>query len=266
MAERPRMTDMHQLSLPPRDQKPRTRGLTTVIDGGIPTARFDDIMTSFAQHIDFVKFGWGTALVTPDLTRKIAAATGNGVNFHFGGTLFEKFLLQNRIDEYKRFLSSHGATFVEISNGTIDLDEEGKAAHVADFSKDFTVIAEVGMKDQVKSELMAPVVWITAIKRDLEAGAHLVTLETRESGRGGLCRPNGELRFGLVEEILTAGLDHDRLIFEAPTQDLQSYFIKRVGPGVNFGNVAADDVVGLETLRLGLRSDTLIELDHSTKE
>jgi phosphosulfolactate synthase len=251
-------------ALPPRCQKPRSTGLTVMIDGGVPTGHFIDTIESFSPYIDFVKFGWGTSVVTPQLDQKIAALRVHDVNFYFGGSLFEKFLYQDRLDDFRRFCSNHGARFVEVSNGTIDLDDEAKARYVAELSRDFNVISEVGLKDQVKSELMAPALWVQAIRADLEAGAHLVTLETRESGKGGLCRPNGELRFGLVEEILTSGVDLERLIFEAPTVALQEYFIKRIGPDANFGNVAVNDVLGLETLRLGLRSDTLRELDPTT--
>ena len=247
--------------LPARSAKPRTVGLSVMIDGGLPTALFTDIAESFHPHIDFVKFGWGTSIVTPQISRKIEVARNHDIGFYFGGSLFEKFVLQNRLDDFKRFCEGHGATHVEVSNGTIDISDDRKAEYVAELSRDFRVVSEVGLKDQVKSELMAPVLWIKAITADLAAGAELVTLETRESGRGGLCRPNGELRFGLVEEILTSGVDLSKLIFEAPTTTLQEYFIKRVGPDVNFGNVAAEDVLGLETLRLGLRSDTLRELD-----
>jgi phosphosulfolactate synthase len=154
-----------------------------------------------------------------------------------------------------------GCTHVEVSNGTIDLADDEKSKYVTELSNDFVVISEVGSKNQMRSENMAPNKWITYINDDITAGAALVTLETRESGHGGICRPNGELRFGLIEEILTSGIATDSLLFEAPSMELQSFFVRRVGPNVNLGNVAATDVVGLETIRLGLRSETLQEFE-----
>jgi len=155
---------------------------------------------------------------------------------------------------------------VEVSNGTIDLADDEKSKYVTELSNDFIVISEVGSKMQMRSENMAPNKWIEYINDDITAGASLVTLETRESGHGGICRPNGELRFGLVEEILTSGIRTDSLLFEAPSMELQSFFVRRVGPNVNLGNIAATDVVGLETIRLGLRSETLQEFEPAVSD
>lgn len=235
-----------------------------VIDTGLPTGFFADLITSHGQHIDFVKFGWGTSLVTKDIAAKISVLAREKVDFYFGGSFFEKALLQGRFDQFRRFCATMGASYVEVSNGTIDLEETDKVRYVKELSADFRVISEVGLKDQARSDVMAPVMWIECINADLEAGAHLVTLETRESGTGGLCRSNGELRYGLIEEILTSGVAVGRLVFEAPTNYLQNYFVKRVGPNVNLGNIAASDVIGLETIRLGLRSETLTQWEAST--
>lgn len=234
-----------------------------MVDGGLPTAHFSDLISSFADSIDLVKFGWGTSVVTPDLRAKVAACVRGGVGFFLGGSLFEKSLVQGRFNEFRRYCHELGAVVVEVSNGTVDLSDVEKARFVAELSKDFTVISEVGMKDQAKSDVMAPVVWNQCIAADIAAGAAYVTLETRESGTSGLCRSNGELRYGLVEEILTSGVDVARLIFEAPSTYLQNYFVKRVGPEVNLGNVAAHDVLGLETIRRGLRSETLLAFEAS---
>lgn len=181
-------------------------------------------------------------------------------------TLFEKYVLQDRFAEFREMCWYYDCQYVEVSNGTIILSDAEKSEYVAELAKDFKVIPEVGSKDQLKSENMAPNKWIGYISDDLDAGATLVTLETREGGRSGMCRPNGELRIGLVEEIVTSGLDVERLLFEAPSAELQSYFVKRMGPSVNLGNVAPADLVGLETIRLGLRSETLLEFEpHSSK-
>ncbi len=237
-----------------------------VIDRGTPLTFFTDLIRSNSQYIDFVKFGWGTSVVAKDLENKIAILRSEGVDFYFGGTLFEKYLLQEKFDDFRVMCDHYGCQFVEVSNGTIDLSDADKSGYVNALSQDFRVISEVGSKDQERSETMAPNRWIDYIRDDLDAGAVLVTLETRESGHSGICRPNGELRFGLIEEILTSGVDVDRLLFEAPTLDLQSYFVRRVGPNVNLANIAADDVISLETIRLGLRSETLLVFEPRSVE
>lgn len=251
----------HTIALPTRPQKPRIEGITMVIDSGLPTAQFTDLVSSFGNLIDFVKFGWGTSVVSPNIEAKIAAARQHGVDFYLGGTLFEKYVIQNRFDEFRGICHEYGATTVEVSNGTAPLSHEEKAAYVEKLAADFRVVAEVGFKDNVQSENFPPKKWIQAIRRDLDAGAYLVTLETRESGKGGICRPNGELRYGLIEEILDSGIEANQLMFEAPTNELQGYFVKRVGTNVNLGNIASDAVVSCETIRLGLRSETLLEFE-----
>ena len=191
------------LQLPERAAKPRSTGITMVVDGGLPTRYFRDVVESGAEFLDFVKFGWGTALVTNDLSEKIAVLQNVGVNFYFGGTLFEKFVLQNRLDDFRDLCQQFSCEFVEVSNGTIDLTNPEKAGYIRKLSDEFQVISEVGFKDAERSENLPPSRWIECIHEDLDAGAHLVTLEARESGRSGICRPNGELRFGLIEELLT---------------------------------------------------------------
>ena len=245
------------LHLPPRTAKPRAAGLTMVIDGGIPLGQFTDIVSSGADYIDFVKFGWGTAVVTRDLGAKIDVLAEHRIGFYFGGTLFEKYVLQGRFDDFRQLCLEHGCGHVEVSNGTISLSNSEKASYIRKLAADFTVVSEVGFKDEGRSAQLAPQTWIEYIREDLEAGSSLVTLEARESGRSGICRPDGEPRSGLIEDVLASGVSAQRLLFEAPTTSLQAYFITRVGPDVNLGNVPAQGVIGLETLRLGLRADTL---------
>jgi phosphosulfolactate synthase len=245
------------LRLPRRASKPRATGLTMVIDGGLPRAYFADLITSAAPYIDLVKFGWGTAVVTRDLDAKIEVLRANEISFYFGGTLFEKYVLQGRFDDFRSFCLEHGGRHVEVSNGTIALSNSEKASYIGKLADDFTVVSEVGFKDPGRSEQLSPRQWIEAIDEDLAAGASLVTLEARESGRSGICRPDGELRFGLIEDVLASGIGVASLLFEAPTTALQAHFVTRLGPDVNLGNIPAPGVLGLETLRLGLRADTL---------
>ena len=245
------------LTLPKRAVKPRETGLTMVIDGGIPLGQFTDLISLGADYIDSVKFGWGTALVTNCLREKMAVLEGSDIGFYFGGTLFEKFVLQGRFEDYRRFCEQYGTRHVEVSNGTIDMSNAEKAGYVHKLAADFTVVSEVGFKDPGRSELLPPSEWIACISEDLDAGAALVTLEARESGKSGICRADGALRYGLVEDVLSADIGIDKLLFEAPTSALQTHLITRIGPDVNLGNIPAQGVIGLETLRLGLRADTL---------
>jgi phosphosulfolactate synthase len=232
-----------------------------VIDGGLPSALFADLMTSAAEYIDFVKFGWGTAVVTGNLQAKIDVLAANDIGFYFGGTLFEKYVSQGRFEDFRRFCEEHCCRHVEVSNGTIPLSNSEKASYVRKLADDFTVVSEVGFKDASRSEQLPPSSWISYIAEDLEAGASLVTLEARESGKSGICRPDGALRFGLIEDVLSSGAGSGHLLFEAPTTALQAHFVTRIGPDVNLGNVPAQAVIGLETLRLGLRADTLAAFD-----
>jgi phosphosulfolactate synthase len=245
------------LTLPKRAAKPRSSGLTMVIDGGVPLAQFTDLIELGAEYIDYVKFGWGTSVITNCLREKIAVLDAHGIEFYFGGTLFEKFVLQGRIDDFRRYCEEYSCRHVEVSNGTIELSNAEKAGYIRKLAPDFTIVSEVGFKDPGRSEMLPPSEWVASIQEDLDAGASLVTLEARESGTSGICRPDGELRYGLIEDVLHAGIDIDSLLFEAPTTALQTHMITRIGPDVNLGNVPATGVIGLETLRLGLRSDTL---------
>jgi phosphosulfolactate synthase len=245
------------LNLPRRADKPRDAGLTMVIDGGLPLLQFADTVQSAAEYIDFVKFGWGTAIVTGTLRDKIGILAEAGIGFYFGGTLFEKYVLQGLFDDFRVFCQEHGCGHVEVSNGTIAMSNTEKASYIRKLAADFTVISEVGFKDPDRSQQLAPSAWVACIQEDLEAGASLVTLEARESGKSGICRPDGALRFGLIEDVLSGGTSPQRLLFEAPTTELQAHFVTRIGPDVNLGNIPAQAVIGVETLRLGLRADTL---------
>lgn len=249
------------LVLPPRAARPRVTGLTMAIDGGIPPRHFADLVELGGEYIDFVKFGWGTSVVTDCLEDKIRVLRERQIGFYFGGTLFEKFAAQGRVDDFRRFCDGFGCDRVEVSNGTIEMSNTEKATYIRKLAADFTVVSEVGFKDSGRSQQLPPSAWAQCINEDLAAGASLVTMEARESGKSGICRPDGELRYGLVEDVLHSGVPAGSLLWEAPNTELQAYLVTRLGPDANLGNVPMDGVIGLETLRLGLRSDTLAAFD-----
>jgi phosphosulfolactate synthase len=229
-----------------------------IIDNGLPKGLFRDYLESASDLIDYVKFGWGTSLVTRQLPDKLATLRELDIPFFFGGTLFEKFLVHNAFDDFRTYCHGWGCRYVEVSNGTMELPNDQKARYVEKLSAEFTVFAEVGFKDSARSETQTASDWVRSIRQDLEAGAALVVAEARESGRSGICHPDGGLRQDLVEDILKGIPNVKRMVFEAPTKELQTWFVRRLGANVNLGNIAPGDVLALETLRLGLRSDTLL--------
>jgi phosphosulfolactate synthase len=230
-------------------------GLTHVIDKGLGPRAWEDVLETCGDYISIVKLGWGTAHVTPNLKRKLAVLEGKPVVI--GGTFFEAVVAQDRLDEYKRWLGELGLTHVEISDGVVDLPRERKLELIADFARDFTVLSEVGSKDA--EVVYAPYQWVAWIKEELDAGAWKVITEGRESGSSGIYRPSGDMRTGLVDEI-THEIPVEDLIFEAPAKASQAWFVRRFGPNVHLGNIPPDEVIPLETLRLGLRADTLKEV------
>jgi phosphosulfolactate synthase len=230
-------------------------GLTHVIDKGLGPRAWEDVLETCGDYISIVKLGWGTAYITPNLQRKLEVLRGKPVVI--GGTFFEAVLAQDKLDEYKRWLGELGLTHVEISDGVIDLPRERKLELIADFARDFIVLSEVGSKDA--EVVYAPYQWVGWIKEELGAGAWKVITEGREGGTAGIYRPTGEMRTGLVDEIVHE-IDPGDLIFEAPTKGSQAWFVKHFGPSVNLGNIPPEEVIPLETLRLGLRADTLREV------
>jgi len=241
------------LRLPSRAAKPRPNGLTMVIDGGIGVAHFADLITSAAEYIDFVKFGWGTAVVTAGLQAKIDVLTAHGIGFYFGGTLFEAFVVRNQFDDYRKLLDKYGLSHAEVSDGSIEMPQDVKCEYIYKLSQQVTVLSEVGSKDENK--IIPPYKWIQLIKSELQAGAWKVIGEARESGNVGLFRASGEVRQGLVEEILTE-IAFEDMIWEAPQKSQQVWFVKLLGANVNLGNIAPSELIPLETIRLGLRGDT----------
>jgi phosphosulfolactate synthase len=234
--------------------KPRARGLTHVIDRGLSVAEVDSLMEVAGDCVDVVKLGWGTALVTANLRQKLERYAASDVPVMLGGTLTELAIRQGRVEGLVAWLRELGLRHVEVSDGTIAIEPSVKRELIERLAQEFTVLAEVGSKDI--DFIMAPYVWVEQIQRDLDAGAWKVIAEARESGTAGIYRATGEVRTGLIDEIAHA-VEPDRLIFEAPRREQQVWLLKRFGTECNLGNIAPDDVLSLETLRLGLRSDTV---------
>jgi phosphosulfolactate synthase len=245
------------LDLPQRPGKPRADGLTHVIDKGMNLREIEGMFDTAGQFVDIVKFGWGTSYVTNNLEKKIALYRSFDTPVVCGGTLFEVVYARGRLDDFKSWLVEQRFSHVEISDGTLDIPRERKLELIADFARDFTVLSEVGSKDAEIN--YAPYLWVEWIKEELEAGAWKVITEGREGGTAGIYRPTGEMRTGLVDEIVHE-IPVGDLIFEAPTKSSQAWFVKQFGPNVNLGNIPPDEVIPLETLRLGLRGDTLKEI------
>ncbi len=245
------------LDVPRRAGKPRTHGLTHVLDKGLNLREIEGLFDTAGAYVDIVKFGWGTSYVTNNLEKKIALYRSFGTPVVCGGTLFEAVYGQGKLDEFKRWLTHYRFSHVEISDGTLDMPRERKLELIADFARDFTVLSEVGSKDA--EVVYAPYQWVEWIEQELAAGAWKVITEGREGGTAGIYRPTGEMRTGLVDEIVHT-IDFHELIFEAPTKASQAWFVKHFGPEVNLGNIPPEEVIALETLRLGLRGDTLREI------
>lgn len=244
------------LNTPYRSSKPRSHGVTSLIDNGTSTRHFIDTIESYADLIDIVKFGWCTSVVTKDLKKKIDCLVSNRIEYYFGGTLFEKALSQNKLDEFHKFLRKYNCQIMEVSNGTLDISMEDKAKYISRYSESFHVISEVGKKDIDEADHMPVSRWIEEILSDLNAGAIKVILEARESGMSGICDSHGNLRADLLEGISHSSFRMSDAIWEAPNKQLQTSLISTFGPNVNLANIHFEDVIGLETLRLGLRSDT----------
>lgn len=239
---------------PQRSPKPRDTGVSHVIDKGLGLRQVEDLLSTCSGYIDIVKLGWGTGYVTQNVADKIAAYRDAGIPVCFGGTLLEVAILQGRFDAYRGMVRDFGVTHVEISNGVIDLPMKEKAKYIRELAKEFTVLSEVGSKDSEK--IIPPFRWVELIQSDLDAGAWKVICEARESGTVGLYFGSGEVRAGLIDEII-AKVDPADLIFEAPQRAQQCFMVRKLGAEVNLGNIATTDVIGLETLRLGLRADTM---------
>jgi phosphosulfolactate synthase len=250
--------------IPDRTSKPRQTGLTMVMDKGLSIRQVENMLEVSAPYIDIVKLGWATSMVTPNLDEKLAVYKNAGIPIYFGGTLFEAFVVRNQFDDYRKLLDKYDLQYAEVSDGSIEMRPDVKCNYIATLAKQVTVLSEVGSKDEEK--IIPPYKWINLMNSELQAGAWKVIGEAREAGNVGLFRSSGEVRQGLVEEILTQ-VPSDRILWEAPQKAQQVWFVKLLGANVNLGNIAHDDIIPLETIRLGLRSDTFsVYLNSKTNQ
>jgi phosphosulfolactate synthase len=243
------------LELPERSRKPRERGITHVIDRGLSVAEVDGLVEVAGQAIDIVKLGWGTALATGNLEAKLERYRHHELPVVLGGSLTELAIAQGRLEQLIEWVKQLGLRHFEISDGTIVLAHERKLELISRLASDFVVLSEVGSKDDTGA-ITPPYLWVEQMDQELAAGAWKVIAEGRESGTAGIFRPSGEVREGLIDEI-AHGIEPGSILFDAPRKDQQVWFVRRFGSEVNLGNVPPDEVLALETLRLGLRSDTM---------
>jgi phosphosulfolactate synthase len=246
---------MNFLELPRRSAKPREEGITHVLDKGLSLAEVDGLVEVAGDYVDLVKLGWGTALATRNLEAKLARYRDHGIPVVLGGSLTELAIAQGRLEQLVAWVRELGLRHFEISDGTIALDQQRKVELVSELSQQFTVLSEIGSKDDTGA-ITPPYLWVEQMHDQLDAGAWKVIAEGRESGSAGIFRPTGEVREGLIDEIVH-GVDPAGILFDAPRKEQQVWFVKRFGPDVNLGNIPPADVLALETLRLGLRSDTM---------
>lgn len=239
--------------LPQRTEKPRTKGLSMVMDKGLSPRQADDLIQVAGHLIDFVKLGFGTSAISGKLAEKIAVYTDAGIDVYFGGTLFEAFLIRSSLDEYRKLLKKFKIHTVEISDGSMDIDHDAKCDYIRTFAKDFYVLSEVGSKRADVN--IRPNEWVNQMNSELEAGAAYVIGEARESGNIGIFNESGTAKKNLIHKIIDS-TPSDKIIWEAPKKSQQVYFIKEFGFDVNLGNISPDEVIALETLRIGLRGDT----------
>lgn len=243
-------------NIPDRTVKPRNSGITMVMDKGLSLRQTEDFLEVAGLYTDLVKLGWATSYVTPNLDEKLRIYREAGIPVYFGGTLFEAFVVRGEFDEYRRILDKYKMDYAEVSDGSINIEHDEKCDYIRKLSEQVTVISEVGSKDVTK--IFAPYKWIQLMNAEIAAGSWKVIAEARESGNVGIYRDSGEVRQGLVDEILTQ-IPGESIIWEAPQKAQQVWFIKLLGANVNLGNIAPAETIPLETLRLGIRSDTF---DH----
>ncbi|MBA2421810.1 MAG: phosphosulfolactate synthase [Chitinophagales bacterium] len=249
--------------LPPRSGKPRNVGITMVMDKGLSVPEAENFLSIAGSYVDIVKLGFGTAAVTPDLKNKIAVYKNANVPVYFGGTLLEWFYAHDAFEEYIRILDKYGIEYAEVSDGSLEIPHGRKCEIIQRLAKNRIVLSEVGSKDAEK--IIPPYKWIQLMKEEIDAGAWKVIAEAREGGNVGIYRGSGEVREGLVDEILTQ-IPGEKILWEAPNKAQQVFFIKLLGSDANLGNIPANEVIPLETLRVGLRGDTLTFFMNKIKE
>lgn len=239
--------------LPSRAEKPRQNGITMVMDKGLSLRETEDFIENNHPYVDIVKLGFGTSYVTPNLQKKLDIYRTAKIPYYFGGTLFEAFIIRNQFDDYLRLIEKYRLEYIEVSDGSITIPLEEKCNFIRKLSQHARVLSEVGSKDA--KIIYAPYQWVQFMRAEFDAGAWKIIAESREAGNIGIYRTTGEPRMGLVAEIVHE-LGSEHIIWEAPQKSQQTWFIKTQGQNVNLGNIAPNEVIPLETLRLGLRSDT----------
>jgi phosphosulfolactate synthase len=239
--------------IPERNKKPRAAGLTMVMDKGLSIEEAKNFLSVANPHVDIVKLGFGTSFVTPNLKEKIDIYQSYEIPVYFGGTLFEAFLIRNQFDDFIQVCKDYDIRYMEVSDGSITIPHAEKCGYIEKLTKHGTVLSEVGSKDA--EHIIPPYKWIELMKAELEAGSSYVIAEAREAGNVGIYRGSGEVREGLVQEILTQ-VPGEKIIWEAPQKSQQLYFIELLGCNVNLGNIAPTEVLPLEAMRVGLRGDT----------
>jgi phosphosulfolactate synthase len=239
--------------IPDRIKKPRNSGITMVMDKGLSIPEAQNFMSVSHPHVDVVKLGFGTSFVTPNLREKIEVYQSYDIPVYFGGTLFEAFLIRNQFNDYISVCKDYGITYMEVSDGSINIPHAEKCGYIEKLAKHGVVLSEVGSKDA--AHIIPPYKWIELMRAELNAGSSYVIAEAREAGNVGIYRGTGEVREGLVQEILTQ-IPGEKILWEAPQKAQQLYFIELLGCNVNLGNIAPTEVIPLETMRIGLRGDT----------
>ena len=239
--------------IPDRIKKPRQSGLTMVMDKGLSVNEAINFLSVAHPHVDIIKLGFGTSFVTPNLREKLEIYKSYDIPIYFGGTLFEAFLIRNQFDDYVSVCKDFGINYLEVSDGSIEIPHAEKCGYIEKLAKEFTVLSEVGSKDA--THIIPPYKWIEQMSAELEAGSTYVIAEAREAGNVGIYRGSGEVREGLVQEILTQ-IKGEKIIWEAPQKAQQLYFIELLGCNANLGNIAPSEVIPLEAMRVGLRGDT----------
>ena len=245
--------NFHLDQIPERTASPREHGITMVMDKGLSIEEAKHFMSVAHPYVDLVKFGFGTAFVTPNLKEKIAVYQSFDVPVYFGGTLFEAFLIRNQFEDYINVCKEYGIKYMEVSDGSITIPHAEKCGYIEKLTKHGIVLSEVGSKDA--AHIIPPYKWIELMKAELEAGSTYVIAEAREAGNVGIYRGSGEVREGLVQEILTQ-IPEEKILWEAPQKAQQLYFLELIGCNVNLGNIAPSEMIALETMRIGLRGDT----------
>lgn len=250
--------------IPLRNPKPRKEGITMIMDKGLTLQEAKWFVENAIHHVDMIKLGFGTAYVTPKLREKIEVYQSAGIPVYFGGTLFEAFLIRNQLNDYISLCKDYNIDYIEVSDGSISISHAEKCGHIEKLSSFCTVLSEVGSKDA--EHIIPPYKWIELMRAELSAGSTYVIAEARESGNVGIYRGSGEVREGLVQEILTQ-IPGEKILWEAPQKLQQLYFIELLGANVNLGNISPSEIVALEAMRIGLRGDTFgLYLDKRNRE